>query len=693
MTAADVVVVWRKELRETLRDRRTLAVMVLFPLVVYPVVSLLMVEVMAGKQAADDARTSRVAIVARGGGGGGGGEIDPAALAALRAHLGVAQGAGSRIELMPVGAGAPPSAADVAADRLDALVEVGPRTRAGAPLPVRILYDETRAPSETAHARIEGALGPVLPPGCIHSYAVVSSSTAAKGKVGGYVLSKILPLIVIVMTMLGAFYPAIDITAGERERGTLETLLSSPVRRFDLMTGKVLAVATLAALTGVLNIVSMSLTVAEGARLVGGAQVFTVPWTRAGATLVTVIPAAFLFAAVMVAIGAMARGFKEAQTLLTPVYLLCFTPSLIASVADFRLAGVVLLVPGTNLTLLARDLMLAQATVGHAVIVLGSTLLYGGLALSFAARLYDSERLLATGDSELLSLATWLSHLVGRDGGRGGASGAARAPTAPSAAHAVALFGVAFVLWFFAFTSLQRWRLIPGLLLSQWGGFLGLVWIYARLVRRPLDSVLVLRRPRAWAVVGATLLGLSGWVILGVLADRVMPPPRQLVEDMRRLIRPPGGDRPLALSLFALAITPAICEEALFRGPILRGFRRSFSMPAACLLCGVLFGILHGDIWRFIPTALLGSLLSWVALTSGSIVPSMVVHAVNNGALTVLGYYGFDEATEALSGGAQLAMVGGALVAFVAGVAAVRHGRDRDGVPGGGRLGQPGQSS
>ena len=323
--AADVVVVLRKELRETLRDRRTLAVMVLFPLVVYPVVSLLMAEVISGKQATDDARMSRVAVV------GDGSASAAAAVGQARAIVGRKE---NNIEIVTPSSAAPsaggPGASasgaggpgagisDVASGRLDALVEVKAPERAGAPVPVRIVYDETHDLSERAHARIEAALSAVLPAGCVRSYAVAATNIAPKSKIGGYVLSKILPLIVVVMTMLGAFYPAIDITAGERERGTLETLLASPIRRFDLMTGKVLAVAVLASLTGTLNIASMSLTVAEGARLAGGAHTLTIPWARAAATLLTVIPAAFLFGAVMVAIGAMARSFKEAQNLLTP---------------------------------------------------------------------------------------------------------------------------------------------------------------------------------------------------------------------------------------------------------------------------------------------------------------------------------------------------------------------------------------
>ncbi|MEO5768106.1 MAG: ABC transporter permease subunit/CPBP intramembrane protease [Polyangia bacterium] len=687
MNASDVMVVMRKELRETLRDRRTLAVMVLFPLVVYPLVSLLLTEVIAGKQSAAEARPSRVSVVAAGP------DTQPAALARVRAYL---SSKGSNLALdtpTPPRASSTADAtsttasasADISADRLDALVQVARPERPGTPERVQVSYDTTRESSEKAHARVEAILTSALPPGCVRSYAVISSDTAPRSKVGGYVLSKVLPLIVVVMTMLGAFYPAIDITAGERERGTLETLLSSPVRRFDLMTGKVLAVATLATLTGILNIASMSITVAEGAKLAGGAQSLTIPWIRAAATLLTVVPAAFLFGAVMVAIGAMARGFKEAQTLLAPVYLLCFAPSMIASMADLRLTGLTMLVPGTNLTLLARDLMLAQATFGATVVVLGSTLFYGGLALSFAAHLYDSERLLSSTDADLVGLFAWMRHLIGRDRPAdapsttaSARSAAAAAVSKPNAGDAVTLFGVAFILWFFAFTWLQRWQLIPGLLISQWGGFFGLVWVYARIKRRPLREVLVVRAFSGWGLAGAVMLGLSGWVVLGMLADRVLPAPRHLIEEMRKLIRPPGGERSLALSLFALAVTPALCEEALFRGPILRGLRQRFSLPASCILTGLLFGVLHGDIWRFIPTSILGALLSWVALSCGSIVPSMVIHVLNNGALIILGYYGLDEAAEKLPPGLEAALLATALVLFLAGIACIRRaGRDR----------------
>ena len=505
-------------------------------------------------------------------------------------------------------------------------------TRAAGPT-IRLLYDEARDESRQAHDRVGGTLGGALPAGCGPLFALEDASVAPRARVGGYVLSKLLPLVVVVMIMLGAFYPAIDITAGERERGTLETILSAPVSRFDLMTGKVIAVAVLSAVTGLLNMTSMSLTMIQGIHLVGATAPVTIPWTRAASTLIVVLPASFLFAAVMVAIGAMARSFKEAQTLLTPVYFLCFTPSLIAGLGDWELGGMMALVPGVNVTLLARDLILGKATFGVTLTVVASTLAFGGLALTLAARLYDSERLLAA-DEGKLALGAWVRRLVGW-GGAARAEGEATT-SAPSPGQALAVFALAFVLMVGVFVPLQRWRLATGVAISEWIGMLGLVVLYARGTGQRILDVLRVRRVPARALAGAVLMGLSAWVVLATLAQWIAPPPRELEESLRRFVVPTDGSRGLVLSLALIALTPAICEEALFRGPILRGFAGGLPRLTSAVLTGVLFGLFHLDLWRLLPTAMLGIGLSLVALETGSIVPAMLMHFVNNATLVTL---------------------------------------------------------
>ena len=635
MKLREVKLVAGKELRETLRDRRTLAVMVLFPLVIYPLVSLVTAQVLAARVARIEAHVARVAVTG-----------PPDLTSELRRHLASAE----VVVVAAAGEGSRPSQsvrAELAANRVDAIAEVRPGA-AGNPPEVRLLYDETREESTTARDRVGQALAaPSRGANCRPAFSVATAGVAARTQVSGYLLSKVLPLVVVVMVMLGAFHPAIDITAGERERSTLETTLSAPIDRASLMGGKVLAVATLASLTGVLNLASMSLTVLEGTHLIAGGAKAAIPWARAAAAFAVVPPTAFLFASVMVAIGALARSYKEAQTLLTPVYFLCMAPAMTAGLGDFQLSGVTAWIPGVGVTLLARDLILGHASVGVTLAVLCSTALYGAAALALAARLYDSERLFFA-DEAGLGLGAWLRHVAGGRGTAAPGTDEATDDEPPTAGHALALYAIACVLLLFVFVPLQTWRLGPGLALSEWAGLGGLTWLYARGRGQRLSQVLRVGAPSPTAFAGAVLIGLSAWLVVGLLAERILPAPKEVVEGLRHAIAPTDGGRGTLLTLFLMALTPAICEEALFRGPILRGLRTRLSPAGAAILTGLLFGIFHLDPWRLLPTAILGVALSGIALASDSIVPAMVAHFVNNACLILLARLHADD-TDALA--------------------------------------------
>jgi sodium transport system permease protein len=655
-----VLLVAGKELRETLRDRRTLTVMVLFPLVVYPLVSLATVQVLSSRLGRAEKEPARVAIAG------------PQALVdKLRARLTARQHDGRPdFTLAPP----PATAADVQARRVDAAVVLDspPGGTAGGAPSARILFDETDERSRTARTRLEEALAAGPDPACLAPYAVTVEGVAARTAMGGYLLSRILPLVIVVMVMLGAFHPAIDITAGERERSTLETTLSAPIPRASLMTGKVVAVATLAALSGVLNLASMSITVLEGARMASAGATLSLPWANAGAAALLVIPpAAFLFASVMVAIGALARSFKEAQTLLTPVYFLCMAPALLAALGDFELRGVTPFVPGVGITLLARDVIAGHASVGVTIAVFASSVGYGAAALALACRLYDSERLLGADDAGL-GLRAWLRHLL-----LGPRAGGAAAPETidapPTAGHAIALFGVAVIV-LLAFIPVQQWRLALGLALFEWVGLLGLTAAYARGSGRRLSAVLRLRAPSASAVVGALLIGSSAWLVVGLLVEWILPPPKELVENLRRAITPAEGGSAFVVALLLTAVTPAVCEEALFRGPILRGLRTRFSAFGSAVLTGLLFGLYHGNVWRFLPTALLGFALSAIALAADSIVPAMIAHFANNACIIVLASVGLDEAgAAAMPPTVRLGLIALGSVGLAAGAAFLTH--------------------
>jgi sodium transport system permease protein len=534
------------------------------------------------------------------------------------------------------------------------LVPPGPATAARK---VTILFDAARDESREAADRLSEVVAKALPQGCTR-FDVKKDDIASGAKLGGYLLSKALPLVIVLMVLLGAFYPAIDVTAGERERGTLETVLTSPIARFDLLLGKVLAVALIAALTGLLNLASMTATLVQTMRLADAAAL-PVPWSRAAASALVLLPAAFLFGAVFVAIGSLARGFKEAQNFLMPAYFIGIAPALIGAVGERALTTGAALVPAMNVTLLARELLLGKAHLGTTLLVLASTALYGGLALAFAARIYDSERFI--------------------DPAAARARPETRAPqpadSPPTAGEALLALSAAFLLLIFVFIPWQKQNLVRGLLVSQWLGMLGVVAVLARVTGRKLGPMIALRAPRPATALAAVLIGAGAWGAVAMLSEWLVPVPKEVIEQLRRALVPQDQSRGMAANLLLVALTPAICEEALFRGVVLRGLATRLAPSAAIAVTGLLFGLFHLDLYRLFPSTVLGVLLSWLALTTGSLVPSIIAHFLNNAILITLATWGVDQRVDQLGKGAAAALFIGSLAVTSAGIWLVWRGR------------------
>jgi sodium transport system permease protein len=601
-----VFLTFAKELREALRDRRTLAIMILLPLVVYPLLSMLAAQAATGREKQREERPSTIALA-------GTGPSQNALAAQVLKNP-------TLLVLLPSG-----TPADVENGRLDVLVELDPRDDSK----LTVIYDASRDESRTAEDRLDGILATAFPDGCAPRFSAHKRSVAPQARLGGYLLSKALPLFVVLMVLLGAFYPAIDVTAGERERGTLETVLCSPIRRFDLMLGKVLAVASLAALTGVLNLASMAITLMQILRLAAQNVVVDIPWGHALLSSLVIFPAALLFAAAFVALGATARNFKEAQTLLLPVYFLTVAPAMAGAIGEYQLTGIVAFIPGMNITLLARDLLVGRATWSGGLGTLASTLLFSAAALVAAARIYDSERLVAPTPR------------------RQRPAGSAERTT--HAGDALVLFALAFLLLYFIFLPIEKRHLATGLLAAEWVGLFGLVWLFARTSGQTFTNVVGFSRPRPRAVLGAALAGCSAWAAVAIVSEWILPVPKQMLEDLRKSLIPMDGSRSFVATLLLVAVSPAICEECLFRGPILRGLRARFDTAGAVLVTALLFGLFHLDMYRLIPTTILGVLLGFIAIESGSIVPSMVAHFCNNAILITLASLRLDQRMETLS--------------------------------------------
>lgn len=185
---------------------------------------------------------------------------------------------------------------------------------------------------------------------------------AAEEHGGAFLLSLILPMLLVVMTVIGAFYPAVDFTAGERERNTAETTLLLPVPRLAIHQGKILAVCACAIVATTLNLLALALSAGHLVNMLRDQTELEIVLPLGA--LAAVVPLALLFAvfvsAVLTSVAALARTFKEGQALLGPVQMLFLFPAMAGAIPGLELTTPLCFVPVVNVVLAFRSLLKGQ---------------------------------------------------------------------------------------------------------------------------------------------------------------------------------------------------------------------------------------------------------------------------------------------------------------------------------------------
>lgn len=468
------------------------------------------------------------------------------------------------------------------------------------------------APDANMEARLHTLLDPVR----VDSYSITTTS----------IFLQIMPVILVLMTVTGAVYPAIDLTAGERERGTLETLMVAPVPTLEVVTGKFLVVMVVGLITALLNVISVGASV----RLVHVEESLAMPLGHLLITLAAIIPLSMLFSAVLLVVCSFARSFKEAQNYVMPVVIAAVVPAIMGALPGVTLSGAARVVPVENIVVLVRELVTRDTVpVSDILIVLLSTSLYAGGAIAVASRLFGQE---AVTFADAGSYRALFRRRFFRPTDR------------PSSAQALLLVAILFPIWFhiqgiiasatevgrgpsFVWTTLL---MIPALALPPVA-----LAIYLKINLRETFS---LRRGTARGWLAAILTGLGSWAVaiqFHSIQERVGPLPQPIRDSLAHTERA-LSDLPLPTALLCAAILPALCEETLFRGFLLAGLRRRMHKWSALIGVAVVFALYHGLIYRLPITALLGLALAYVCWQSRSIFPGMLVHAMHNGTVILL---------------------------------------------------------
>lgn len=625
----EVVTVWRKELLDILRDRRTIMAMIVVPLLVYPVLILGISQL--GLRQVQKIRESVATVTIQ----------PPGAAQALQsAFL-----ADSSFILVTV-----PDPEDALDEReLDAILQVSPdfdgKLDEGEIPEVVVLVDLSRDRGREIRDRVEMFLNDWergliarrlaaedLPESFLNPVSVTVENVAGARKMGGSLLGQVLPILLVVMMMTGALYPAIDVTAGERERGTLETLLVSPGSRFSIVLGKYLTVFVASMVTTLANLISIAFTIfyllgsANLGETMGTNLPDLVDWRAFFLVFLIMIPLALFFCGLAMVVASFARSFKEAQNYLSPLLIACIAPAYLGLIPGFELSYEIALIPIANVVLLSRELLLGNYPWQYIAVTLATMTGFAILMLQQTVAQFGGEAMLGGAEG---GRRPSFRALFRRDPSRRSES---LSPGVVAQVFALVLLG-----FFYLGGPLQIADVRLGLVFTQLVVIAGFPLIAMRLLEVPIVSTLRLGVPKPQTLLFALLLTPAATLLAAIAAHLQgagIEVPDSYRELMRRLIAADTGSD-LLIAVLVFAAIPGICEELLFRGFVLRGLAQRMSPRAAVVFSAILFGAFHFDLYRLLPTTLLGIILGWVAWRTGRLWPAMVLHVANN-AIAVL---------------------------------------------------------
>lgn len=680
---------YRYELKMLLRDRRTLFFSIILPLILLPVLIFIVRFAEEGAQERREERTYRYAVAGpqaelaraliqdalslpataegaegEGAGRSGGGEARPergARLSEVRPSDPDSALMAGDIDLIVVGL----SAAEARAARAERPAETGAETgaetrsvtRPDVPL-IRLRLRGNRDASQAAASRMEDQLdrlraerrlaayreaGLPVEPAAVASVELMGIASAERES-GAQLALWLTPLLVMLMLSGGSIVAA-DAISGEKERGTLETLLTTSVRRREIVTAKQLLIITVGIAITVINVANIALFLGIGVIELPERFVISVAPAAIVVLLLLFLPLTVLISSVLLMLSGYSRSYKEYQVYFFPVMVIFLVPSMAAILPGMELASVIAVVPLANISVAVREVMVGEYDWPFLALAILSTAVLAAWMARLTERTLSTEKLISAAQLDEADL-------------RGGPALFPR--------RVLRWFGVLWVVFFLSSLWFAGELGIRGQVLLNVVGLFGgasllMIWRYRLDPRRAL--ALRLPRPAAWLGV---LLGAPSALLVGVglaqLGDRLFPIPREVVEAFGEFMLP--DHLPLWQVILFLAVVPGIFEEIAFRGVLLHGLRRRFRPAVLAVVVGLIFGFFHVELFRLIPTAYLGILLTGVTLVTGSIFPAMLWHALNNAIPLVATYQGWWDAETAFPGWIYGAAAAGLIAAL-----------------------------
>lgn len=453
---------------------------------------------------------------------------------------------------------------------------------------------------------------------------------AKNEELAGHMLGQILPFILIIGILLGAIYPAIDVMAGEKERGTLETLLTLPISNLELVMGKYMAVSFSAIVTAIFNLLSIALTLIylvttsglEASELGIGSLDLNKLIFPIIITIICVCIFAMVVSAISMCVCSLAKSFKDAQNYMTPIMLLVMIPSYVSMVPNIELDKFTATIPVVNISLLIKSVLSFKSDLGLVALVLVSNIAFVILSVMLLSKMFDSEEILF-GNKASFSFLEKRSNI--------------KKGNMPSVSDGVILYAISLVLLIYVGSIVQMKLGLGGLAITQIM-IIGLPLIFAYYIKLDFKKIFSIKIPKIKHIIGAILLWGSAYILVNLSSQillHIFPQNMEIIENLNHALY----QEKFLINLLVIALMPAICEEMLFRGFIFTSFKSKKGVKMAIIGSAILFGFMHIDFIRIVPTAILGISFAFAVYKSESIFVSMLMHFINNGLVVLAMHY------------------------------------------------------
>ncbi len=391
------LIVFAKEIKDSLRDRRTLVTAVLMPIFLMPVIMIGTFKMQEVQMKKSEAQIPKIAFNI---------QADAPMLVNFlkndKKYVVVAdQTSDSAKAMMEKG-------------DLNVYLEVAPTfekmVSQGNPAEVKVYHKSSITDSVTAFQKVTIALQEFnqrtavarlaqknVPPAILTAILPTPVDFATAQERGGYFIGFLLPMFIVLFAIVGGMYIAIDVSAGEKERKTLEALLLTPASRFTIVTGKFLAVAATASTTIILSLFSLYAAFKFFPPNFGTGGEFIISLTPKAISIMLGVGVimAIMFSGLLLSVAIFAKSYKEAQNYITPFYLLAILPvSIVSSIPGFKPTLPFFMIPGVNGVFVVKEVLLSQYDTTHILVTLGSLLVFAVIAIFIATKIYSREGVL-----------------------------------------------------------------------------------------------------------------------------------------------------------------------------------------------------------------------------------------------------------------------------------------------------------